>query len=369
MGPIAGAPATLARRDGAIALSGRLDSPSVAMLWDEALASVVPGVPVTIDLGGCSYCDVSGTALLLAIEEKAGSPAALVGAAPRIARLVERAREAYAKRPPPVTAAPPSLPVAVGEAAVGKARDLGDRVAFLGQTASSTLATLLNPRSLRVPDTMFQAEEVGTRALPLVSLIGFLFGLILAFQSAIPLRQFGADIFVANLVAVSVFRELGPLLSAVILSARSGSAFAAELGTMKVNEEIDALTTMGLDPFRFLVMPRLIASVLVMPVLIIAMNLAAVAGMAAVMLSLGFPWAAISSQVVNWTGPSDVLGGLFKGLVFGAVVAGIGCSRGMNTGVGPRAVGEAATAAVVGGIVAIIVLDGIFAVLFYLMGW
>lgn len=369
MDSTAGAPAALARRDGTLALSGRLDARSVAMLWQEALAAAAPGEPVTIDLSGCTYCDVSGTALLLAIEDRSGGRATLVGAAPGIARLVERAREAYAKRPPPVTVTPPSLPVAIGEAAVGKVHDLHGRIAFLGQTASSAVATLLRPRSLRFPDTMFQAEEVGTRALPLVCMIGFLFGLILAFQSAIPLRQFGADIFVANLVAVSVFRELGPLLSAVILSARSGSAFAAEIGTMKVNEEIDALNTMGLDPFRFLVMPRLIAAVVVMPVLIIAMNLAAVAGMTTVMMSLGFPWAAISSQVVNWTSPSDVLGGLVKGVVFGAVVAGIGCSRGMNTGVGPRAVGESATSAVVGGIVAIIVLDGIFAVLFYLMGW
>jgi phospholipid/cholesterol/gamma-HCH transport system permease protein len=363
------APPALTRRDGALVLSGRLDAHTVAALWDKALAAVTPGAPATVDLSGCTYCDVSGTALLLAIEEKAGAPVSVVGAEPGIARLVERAREAYAKRPTPEVATPPSLPVAVGEVAVTKVRDLGDRVAFLGQTASSAALTVLNPRTLRFPDTFFQAEEVGTRALPLVCMIGFLFGLILAFQSAIPLRQFGADIFVANLVAVSVFRELGPLLSAVILSARSGSAFAAEIGTMKVNEEIDALTTMGLDPFRFLVVPRLIGAIVMMPVLIIAMNLAAIGGMASVMLSLGFPWAAISNQVVSWTNPADILGGLAKGLVFGAVVAGIGCSRGMNTGVGPRAVGEAATSAVVGGIVAIIVLDGLFAVLFYLMGW
>jgi phospholipid/cholesterol/gamma-HCH transport system permease protein len=369
MEPTQEARAALTRRDGTIALSGRLDARSVAALWQQALAAATPGAAVTIDLSDVSYCDVSGTALLFAIEERSGAPATFVGAAAGIARLVARAREAYAKRPPPVTVALPSLPVAIGEAVVGKVRDLHGRIAFLGETAASTLGTLLSPRSLRFADAMFQAEEVGTRALPLVCMIGFLFGLILAFQSAIPLRQFGAEIFVANLVAVSVFRELGPLLSAVILSARSGSAFAAEIGTMKVNEEIDALNTMGLDPFRVLVMPRLIAAVIVMPVLIIAMNLTAVAGMSAVMLSLGFPWAAISSQVVSWTGPSDVAGGLFKGLVFGAVVAGIGCSRGMNTGVGPRAVGEAATSAVVGGIVAIIVLDGLFAVLFYLMGW
>ncbi|WP_439578236.1 ABC transporter permease [Elioraea sp.] len=363
------APATLTRRDDALALSGRLDARSVAALWHEALAAVTPATPLTIDLSGCTYCDVSGSALVLALEERAGARTTLRGAEPGVARVIDRAREAYARRPPPHPVAPPGLAVAIGEAVVGKVQDLGDRIAILGRTATSAVLTAVNPRSLRWPDTLHQAEEVGSRALPLICMIGFLFGLILAFQSAIPLRQFGADIFVANLVAVSVFRELGPLLSAVILAARSGSAFAAEIGTMKVNEEIDALTTMGLDPIRFLVMPRLIAAITMMPVLIIAMNLSAVAGMATVMMSLGFPWAAISIQVVTWTSPADVLGGLIKGLVFGAVVAGIGCSRGMSTGVGPRAVGEAATAAVVGGIVAIVVLDGIFAVLFYLMGW
>jgi phospholipid/cholesterol/gamma-HCH transport system permease protein len=362
------ADAALTRRDGAIVLSGRLDARSLATLWEEAVAAVTPGAPLTIDLSGCSYCDLSGTALLLAMEERAGSPARLVGADPRTVRLVERAREAGAARPPPPPRPAPSLPVALGEAVVRRLDDLGLRIAFLGQTAAAAL-TAMRPRSLRLADTLHQAEEVGSRALPLVCMIGFLFGLILAFQSSIPLRQFGADIFVANLVAISVFRELGPLLSAVMLAARSGSAFAAEIGTMKVNEEIDALTTMGLDPFRFLVLPRLLAAVVMMPVLIVAMNLAAIAGMSSVMLSLGFPWAAISSQVVTWTGPSDVFGGLAKGLAFGAAVAGIGCARGMATGVGPRAVGEAATAAVVGGIVAIIVLDGIFAALFYLMGW
>jgi phospholipid/cholesterol/gamma-HCH transport system permease protein len=216
---------------------------------------------------------------------------------------------------------------------------------------------------------MRHAEEAGTRALPLIAMLGFLFGLILAFQSAIPMRQYGAEIFVANLVAVSVFRELGPLLSAVILAGRSGSAFAAEIGTMKVNQEVAALQTMGLDPFRFLVVPRLIAAFMIMPVLIAVMNISAVLGMASVMTSLGFPMVAISNQVVSWTNPSDVIGGVAKGMVFGAVVAGIGCARGMRTGAGPRAVGDSATAAVVGGIVSIVVLDGMFAVFFYLMGW
>jgi phospholipid/cholesterol/gamma-HCH transport system permease protein len=351
-------------------LSGRLDATSVASLWQGTMRAA--SSPVAIDLSGVTYCDGAGAALVLAAERraKAAGGGGVVGAAPDIAAVIALARRATgqtASSPPPQKR--DGIVVAVGRGAVGEVRSLGDSIAFFGEAVAATLLTLARPWTLRWGDTMRHAEEAGTRALPLIAMLGFLFGLILAFQSAIPMRQYGADIFVANLVAVSVFRELGPLLSAVILAGRSGSAFAAEIGTMKVNQEVDALTTMGLDPFRFLVVPRLVASILMMPVLIATMNLAAVAGMTTVMLSLGFPLIAISNQVVSWTAPSDILGGLAKGMVFGAVVAGIGCARGMRTGAGPRAVGDSATAAVVGGIVSIVVIDGLFAVFFYLMGW
>jgi len=350
-------------------LSGRLDAASVSRLWQATMRAA--SAPVAIDLSGVTYCDGAGAALVLAAERRAQAAGGggLVGAAPEVAAVIALARKGM--RQSAARASPPaeSLPVALGRGAIGGAARLSDSIAFLGEAMAATVLTLARPWTLRWGDAMRHAEEAGTRALPLIAVLGFLFGLILAFQSAVPMRQYGADIFVANLVAVSVFRELGPLLAAVILAGRSGSAFAAEIGTMKVNQEVDALVTMGLDPFRFLVVPRLVAALAMMPVLIATMNLAAVAGMTAVMLSLGFPLVAISNQVVSWTEPSDILGGLAKGMVFGAVVAGIGCARGMRTGAGPRAVGDSATAAVVGGIVAIVAIDGLFAVFFYLMGW
>ncbi len=142
---------------------------------------------------------------------------------------------------------------------------------------------------LRLPDLLRYADQAGVRSLPLVVLLGYLIGLILAFQSAVPMRRFGADIFVANLVAISLLRELGPLLAAVILAGRTGSAFAAEIGTMKVNEEIDALVTMGLDPMTMLVLPRMIAAMLVMPVMTLTLDIAGLLGMATVMRGFGFP--------------------------------------------------------------------------------
>jgi len=351
-------------------LSGRLDAATAASQWQGTMRAA--SAPVAIDLSGVTYCDGAGAALVLAAEKRATAAGGggLVGVAPDIAAVIALARKGNeAARSLPRKPAGDGLAVTVGRGTLGWARELGDSVAFLGEAVVATAATLARPWTLRWADTMRHAEEAGTRALPLIALLGFLFGLILAFQSAIPMRQYGADIFVANLVAVSVFRELGPLLSAVILAGRSGSAFAAEIGTMKVNQEVDALTTMGLDPFRFLVVPRLVAAFVMMPVLVAVMNISAVGGMTVVMLSLGFPLVAISNQVVSWTNPSDLIGGIAKGMVFGAVVAGIGCARGMRTGARPRAVGDSATAAVVGGIVAIVVIDGIFAVFFFLMGW
>ena len=148
---------------------------------------------------------------------------------------------------------------------------------------------------LRVPDLLRYIDQAGVRSLPLVLLLGYLIGLILAFQSAVPMRRFGADIFVANLVAISLLRELGPLLAAVILAGRTGSAFAAEIGTMKVNEEVDALMTMGLDPMTMLVLPRMIAAMLVMPVMTLALDIAGMLGMATVMRGFGFPLVTIAT--------------------------------------------------------------------------
>ncbi len=213
-------------------------------------------------------------------------------------------------------------------------------------------------RQVRAADLVRLADQAGARAVPLVLLLGYLMGLILAFQSSIPLRRFGADIFVVNLVGLSLLRELGPLLAAVILAGRTGSAFAAELGTMKVNEELAALQTLGISPMTMLVLPRLAAAVLVMPVLTLLLELAGLCGMLTVMMAFGFPPAAVAAQLGRAVHAHDLWGGLFKAVCFGAAVAGIGCRAGLATGIGPRAVGQAATAAVVGGIVATILLDG-----------
>ncbi|MFC7544286.1 MlaE family ABC transporter permease [Siccirubricoccus deserti] len=184
-----------------------------------------------------------------------------------------------------------------------------------------------------------------------------------------PDAPIGAEIFIPNLVGISLLRELGPLMAAVILSGRTGSAFAAELGTMTVNEEVDALRIMGIDPIAWLVLPRVLAALLVMPVLALLLDLAGLIGMAGVMTSLGFTPAAVVNQLQAAVKLKDLVGGLFKAAMFGLAIGLVGCRAGLSAGRGPRAVGDAATAAVVGGIVSIVLLDGICAVLFFRLGW
>jgi phospholipid/cholesterol/gamma-HCH transport system permease protein len=221
---------------------------------------------------------------------------------------------------------------------------------------------------LRWKDTFLIAEKSGADAVGITALLGFLIGMILAFQSSISMKQFGVEIYVADLVVIVLFRELGPLLTAFILAARTGSAFAAEIGTMKVNEEIDALTTMGLEPVRFLVIPRILATVFVTPLLTMFNNLFGLIGCGLVMIFIGFAPITFMNEIQRAADLTDLFGGLAKTFVFGYLIAGIGCLRGLQTGSGASAVGDSATRAVVSGIIAIVVADGFFAVAYYCLG-
>jgi phospholipid/cholesterol/gamma-HCH transport system permease protein len=178
------------------------------------------------------------------------------------------------------------------------------------------------------------------------------------------MRQYGAQIFVANLIGLSLLRELAPLMTSIVLAGRTGAAFAAELGTMKVDEEIDALTTMALDPLRFLVVPRLIATLAVTPLLTIYAGLVGLVGGGLVMTTFDIPLVTYFKQIISVVSIGDFIGGLFKSAAFAFLVAAVGCLRGLETQGGPRAVGQAATRAVVSAIVLIVVFDGIFAVVF-----
>lgn len=355
--------ASLAQGNGRIALTGPLTAMGLGKLWPTAItaASAASGSALTLDLSAVTVLDTSGAALILSMEAAHGGVVTLTGATPHATALLAQLRAAL---PPPGAAAPKPTP----ESGPSLRARATVHIEFLGAIVLALIGLPRKRRFLRGADFFHIADRAGLQGLPLVLMLGFLIGMILAFQSAIPMRRFGADLYVANLVAISLFRELGPLLVAVILAGRTGSAFAAELGTMQVNEEIDALTTMGIDPPTMLVLPRIGAAMLVMPALVVAMDVAGLLGMGAVLMSFGFPASVIVAQITAATGPRNFLLGLFKGMIFAAAVAIIGCRAGLTAAHGPRAVGEAATAAVVGGIVATVLLDGLFAVLSYRLG-
>ncbi|MFP5238324.1 MAG: ABC transporter permease [Acidobacteriota bacterium] len=353
-------------------LSGRLDATGVARLWSNAVrAAAGPGALLRVEAGGVSFCDGSGLALLLELRRQAelrGASFTLTGLERRFRILFDQFSPADVA-PPPAPLKHASLAEEVGRKTAVLLEDLASIVAFVGEFCAAFAAAAANPRRVRWRDAIHVAETAGANALPIIVLIGFLMGLIMAFQSAMPLRRFGAEIFVANLLGLSMLRELGPLVTAIILAGRSGSAFAAELGTMNVNEEISALKTMGLDPVRFLVVTRVGAAMAVTPLLTMFFNLAGLIGGALVMLSLGYPLAAFVNQVQMSVHLSDLMGGLFKSCAFSLLVCAIGCQRGLRTRGGASSVGSATTSAVVAGIILVAVADGVFAVTFYSLGW
>jgi phospholipid/cholesterol/gamma-HCH transport system permease protein len=226
---------------------------------------------------------------------------------------------------------------------------------------------LFHPRQIRIGEVLQIFESAGVNALPIVSLISLLVGVIIAFEAAQPLAEFGAQIFVANMIGLVMVRELGPLMTAILLAGRSGSAFTAELGTMKVNEELNALETMGLDPVRFLVVQRLLASLLLTPLLTIYSMFTGVLGGVLVMLALGFNMTTILAQLESSVHIKDIAFGTSKGFVFGIIVAGIACLRGLHTKSGPSAVGQATTRSVVSGILLIVIADAGFANLWFIL--
>jgi phospholipid/cholesterol/gamma-HCH transport system permease protein len=244
--------------------------------------------------------------------------------------------------------------------------ELSSAISFTGEITIAIIKTVLNPRSFRWKEFFLVFEKAGIDALFIVALISFIVGLVMAFQAAMPMRMFGAEIYVANLIGLSVTRELGPLMTAIVLAGRSSSAFAAEIGTMKINEEVDALVTMGIDPVYFLALPRILAAAVITPLLVLFADLVGVLGGAIVLLSLGHPLSAYYAQVVSQVSYIDFTGGLLKAFVFGILIAATGCFKGLRTQSGPSGVGVATTQAVVNSIIIIALADAVFSIIFYI---
>ncbi len=258
----------------------------------------------------------------------------------------------------------------IGTDAIATARAMTVGLAFLGESLLAFGALARRRARFRISDLLLVVQDCGPRALGIVSLISFLIGLILAFVGAVQLQQFGASIFVANLVAIAMTREIGCIMTAIVMAGRTGAAFAAQLGTMNTNQEIDALSTMGISPMEFLVLPRMLALIAMMPLLTVYSDLVGILGGAVVGIGmLGLSSTEYFEQTRAAVHVSDFLIGITKSSVFGVVVALAGCLRGMQSGRSAAAVGLAATSAVVTSIVWLIVLDGIFAVILNVLGF
>lgn len=257
----------------------------------------------------------------------------------------------------------------LGNRAIQTTDGAQDMVAFIGEAFVTFLRFLRGKAHYRRSDLALTIQECGAKALPIVTLISVLVGLILAFVGAVQLQQFGAQIYVANLVGLGMAREMGAMMTAIIMAGRTGAAFAAQLGTMRVNQEIDAFVTMGISPMEFLLLPRMLALMLMMPLLCIYSDLLGILGGAIVgitMLDLGAAQYFYQTQAAVTL--TDFTVGLVKSIVFGVLVAIAGCLRGMQSGSSSAAVGLATTSAVVTGIVFIVVSDAILTVLYDILG-
>ena len=262
-----------------------------------------------------------------------------------------------------------SFVAAIGQWAIAEAKAARKALAFLGESMIAFAKFLAGRVRYRRSDLWLSIQECGAQALPIVTIISLLIGMIFAFVGAVQLRQFGADIYVANLVAVAMAREMAAVMTGIVLAGRTGAAFAAQIGAMQGNEEIDALSTLGISPIEFLVLPRMLALVLMTPLLCIYADLMGILG--GFLVSVGMLNVTATAYVLQTQSAVDLTQfaiGICKSAVFGVLIAITGCLRGMEAGRSAAAVGEATTGAVVSGILYIIVADAVFAVLLNVLG-
>jgi phospholipid/cholesterol/gamma-HCH transport system permease protein len=239
---------------------------------------------------------------------------------------------------------------------------------FLGDSVLATLRFFTGRARFRGKEFWAIVQDCGASALPIVSLISFLVGMILAFVGNVQLASFGASLYVADLVGIAMVREMGVMMTAIIMSGRTGASFAAHIGSMKANQEIDALKTFGFNPFDYLVLPRIFALVLMLPLLTIYSNIIGILGGMLVAAGVGIPPQLFWTQMLTSVDLTQASLGVFKSFFFGVAIAISGCMQGMNSGASSAAVGEATTRAVVAAITSVIILDSAFAVIFTILG-
>ncbi len=359
-----------------VSVGGRWDIRSASRL-SQALPkpeSVDGAKSVTVDMAQVDVLDTSGAWLLRRMMDGCrdrGLEVAVTGARPAFEALLEDVgrSDTHVQIESPMPPKIVEIADRVGRSSFEIAREARDLVGFFGLLLSKFVGVILRPSRLRFTSTVYHMEQVGLNALPIVALLSFLIGVVLAYQGAEQLRQFGAELFVVNLLGISILRELGILITAIIIAGRSGSSFTAQIGTMKVNEEVDAMQTIGIDPVEILVIPRVAALVLTLPLLAFLSDVVGLAGGA--MMSyfvLDITIGQFLTQLRAAVGLEQLWIGLVKAPVFAFAIAMIGCYEGLKVSGSAESVGQMTTKSVVESIFLVIVLDAIFSIIFVNLG-
>lgn len=361
------------RRDGTVRIAGDVrmeDAPAFWRALREALHDV-EGTSLELDLGGVRTLTGGAAALVTAARADLlarGVKAEIVGVPQHLAPLVDL-YGGSAPPPKPTRRKPESAIAQVGRVTLAWAAELKNVVAFFGEMLLAASALVRRPRSGHWKEVPPLIERAGADAVPIVALINFLVGFVMAYQSAKQLQMFGANIYVADLVGIAMTRELAPLMTAIIVCGRSGAAFAAEIGTMKVGEEIDALRTFGLRPFAWIVVPRVLALLFVVPVLTLVADVVGVlGGLVVAVTSLDLTVAGYlietKTSVVLW----DVQTGIVKSIAFAIAIALIACQQGFSTSGGAEGVGRRTTSTVVICLFVLVLIDALFTMVFRTLG-
>ncbi len=350
---------------------GQLTFASAAALWTELRIHTDPlrrGQILSFDMAQAEIVDGGSMALLTQLRadlHRRGVAAEFHHASPEVQAIIHLYRGDVAVGPRR-RRVPIGMLAQIGNATISLFAEVRSVLAFFGLMLISAMRIIRRPRTANWREVLPTMERTGADAVPIVILINFLVGFVMAFQGAVQLKQFGANIFVADLVGLSISRELGPLMTAIIICGRSGAAFAAELGTMTVSEEIDALRTMGFGPMRFLVLPRAFALMLVAPILTLVADIVGfVGGLFVAIMSLDLTVLGYFSETQKALAVWDVFSGLIKSFVFALVIALIACQQGLATTGGAEGVGRRTTAAVVATLFALILVDAAFTLFFY----
>lgn len=363
-----------------VALNGAVNVYSLAGVWTEVRQKQTDwlgqgsgqGQTLVFDASKVSSLDGSAFAFLIDLEkaqQQAGGQFDIQGLDPKYQPLLREFDPINHLFPVPAPKPKRNFVVSTGMAAQNLLDDVRGLITFTGHLSADLVWSIRHINQVRWGDFVNAAVEAGIAALPIVGLVAFLIGVILSFQAAIGMQQFGAVSFVGPLAALGIVREMGPLITAILLAGRSSAAFAAEIGTMTVNSEVDALVTGGLSPIRFLVVPRVLAGILVAPILTLFADVVSIFSSMLTMQIYGIPFINFYNGMLSAVDVEDILSGLVKATLFGVVVSAMGCLRGMQTGTGAAAVGISATRAVVSSIVMIVLVDGIFAYISYRTGF